>query len=119
MKSKKNGKREKRWLKCRQQLQRAGILLMGMMLVSTSAYASEPVIVSGTRSLIAWATGISTGFVSAVTIFRGSVAIYKYIHAQPEEKPKYKKEAKEIVIAAVVIATLGSTITFILAKYGA
>ena len=41
------------------------------------------------------------------------------MNAQPEEKPKYKKESTEILIAAVVIATLGSTITFILAKYGA
>ena len=56
---------------------------------------------------------------SAFTIYKGSVAIYKYMNAQPEEKPKYKKEATEILIAAVVIATLGSTITFILAKYGA
>ena len=90
MKSKKNSKRENRWLKCRQQIRRTGILLMGMLLV-----------------------------VSAFTIYKGSVAIYKYMNAQPEEKPKYKKEATEILIAAVVIATLGSTITFILAKYGA
>ena len=49
MKSKKNSKRENRWLKCRQQIRRTGILLMGMLLVSTSAYASEPTIVTGTR----------------------------------------------------------------------
>ena len=49
MKSKKNSKRENRWLKCRQQIRRTGILLMGMLLVSTSAYASEPIIVTGTR----------------------------------------------------------------------
>ena len=119
MKSKKNSKRENRWLKCRQQIRRTGILLMGMLLVSKSAYASEPTIVTGTRTLLAWAAGICTSFVSAFTIYKGSVAIYKYMNAQPEEKPKYKKEATEILIAAVVIATLGSTITFILAKYGA
>ena len=108
MKSKKNSKRENRWLKCRQQIRRTGILLMGMLLVSTSAYASEPIIVTGTRTLLAWAAGICTSFVSAFTIYKGSVAIYKYMNA-----------ATEILIAAVVIATLGSTITFILAKYGA
>ena len=55
MKSKKNSKRENRWLKCRQQIRRTGILLMGMLLVSTSAYASEPTIVTGTRTLLAYA----------------------------------------------------------------
>ena len=73
MKSKKNSKRENRWLKCRQQIRRTGILLMGMLLVSTSAYASEPIIVTGTRTLLAWAAGICTSFVSAFTIYKGSV----------------------------------------------
>ena len=59
MKSKKNSKRENRWLKCRQQIRRTGILLMGMLLVSTSAYASEPTIACvGCRYMHEFCVGI-------------------------------------------------------------
>lgn len=87
--------------------------------VSCPVYAGEPVIVSGTKNLLAWATGIITAFVAGYMTYCASKPIIKYMDASPEEKPKFKKEAKDIIIAGVVVATLGSTITFILAKYGA
>lgn len=91
-----------------------------MMALATAmpVYAGEPTIVSGTRALLTWGTGIITTFLTGYMIYCASKPIIKYMDASPEEKPKYKKEAKDIIIAGVVVATLGSTITFILAKYG-
>ena len=94
-------------------------IVNGMLLVSTSAYASETDYCNRDENIACVGCRYMHEFCVAFTIYKGSVAIYKYMNAQPEEKPKYKKEATEILIAAVVIATLGSTITFILAKYGA
>lgn len=86
---------------------------------SCPVYAGEPVIVTGTKNLLAWATGIITAFVAGYMTYCASKPIIAYMDASPEEKPKFKKEAKDIIKAGIVLVTLGSSITFILAKYGA
>lgn len=95
-----------------------------LLLISCPVYANggtigEPALVSGTRKLIAAGTGILTGIVAAVCIWKASTVGIQWINASAEEKPKFQKELITVIIAGVVTLTIGSTVTWIVGFYGA
>lgn len=96
--------------------------LIMLLMISCPVYAStvgEPVLVSGSRKLLAVITGVLTGFVATVGIVKASTVGMKWINASPDEKPKYQKELVQVIIAIIVTLTIGSTITYIVGFYGA
>ena len=92
-----------------------------MILTCRPVYASagEPGIVSGTRQLLAAGTGLLTGLVAAVGIWKASAVGIQWINASPEERPKFQKELVTVIIAVVVTLTIGGTITWIVGFYHA
>lgn len=96
--------------------------LLMLLMLSCPVYAStvgEPVLVSGTRKLLAVITGVLTGLVATVGIVKASTVGMKWINASPDEKPKHQKELVQVIIAIIVTLTIGSTITYIVGFYGA
>ena len=83
----------------------------------TLVYASEPKIVTGTRSLLASVIGILTGLVVAFITFNGLKVGTQWVNASAEERPKYQKELINVIIAGVVTLTIGGTITWIVGFY--
>ena len=87
------------------------------LLLPIQVFASEPNIVTGTRSLVASAIGILTGLVVSVITFNGLKVGTQWINASPEEKPKFQKELINVVIAGVVTLTIGGTVAWIVNFY--
>lgn len=77
----------------------------------------EPVIVSGTRLLMAALIGIATGLVTSLGTINAFKVGAKWINASAEERPKYQKELINVIVATVVVLTIGSTITYIVGFY--
>lgn len=90
------------------------------MMVPTIVLATEtePVLVSGTRKLLAAGTAILTTFIIGVLVFNAYKVGMKWMNAAPEEKPKYQKEFITLIGIGVVVLTAGSTITWIVGFYG-
>lgn len=94
------------------------INLAVMLAVTQPLYASsEPVIVSGTRKLIAAVTALVTALVTGMGTLNALKVGTKWINASPEERPKHQKELVLVIIATVVTLTIGSTLTYIVGFY--
>lgn len=95
---------------------------LAMLFVRIPVYAKtadvgEPVIVSGTKLLIAALIGIATGLVTSFITLSALKTGSLWINASPEEKPKHQKELITTIIAGVITLTIGSTITYIIGFY--
>lgn len=98
-------------------------LVMNLSVVMLNYYpvfagdTGEPALVSGTRKLIAAATGIVTGLLTGMGTLKALTVGAKWINATAEERPKYQKELIAVIAATVVVLTIGSTITYIVGFY--
>lgn len=82
-----------------------------------SLLTSEPVIVSGTKSLFTWVGKAIIGLGVAVTIAMSAATLVQRQISGEEEYPKYNKRLKSIIATGVGIVTISGLITFILAFY--
>ena len=89
------------------------------MMVPTMVLASqgEPLIVSGTRLLIAALIEIAVLSVAGVMTFNAYKIGLLWMSASAEEKPKYKKEAIQLIAGGVLTFTAGSSIAWVIGFY--
>lgn len=78
---------------------------------------AEPIIITGSRLLLAALTGIITGFVTSVGALKALTVGTQWINANPEEKPKYQKELLRVIGITIIVLTSGSTLTYIVGFY--
>ena len=108
-------------MKKRTKLKTAVTTALGTLLMAMPVYAGEsgqPVIVSGTMSLISAVTAIVAAGVAAVTVVVAMVNGLRMQTAEEEEKPKYKKAMKNTIVIGIVIATISGTVSWIFHFYG-
>lgn len=82
-----------------------------------SGDASEPLIVSGTKKLVASAIALFTGLVVSFGTVVSLKTGVKWMGASAEEKPKFQKELIGDIIATVITLTIGATLTWVVGFY--
>ena len=102
-------------LKCRSSIALMTSVLLGTMPV----FAGQPQIVTGTLNLVSAVTLILAGCVAAVTIVFVLINGFKMQTCEEEEKIKYKKQIKNVIIIGVFLVTISGTIGWIFSFYGA
>ncbi len=108
-------------MKKRTKLKTAVTTALGTLLMAMPVYAGEagqPVIVSGTMSLISAVTAIVAAGVAGVTVVVAMINGLRMQTAEEEEKPKYKKAMKSTIIIGILIATISGTVSWIFHFYG-
>lgn len=96
--------------------------LVSMMWVSCpelvlAATTEEPLIVTGTRLLLAAIIGLATGLIVTIGTVKAISVGAQWINASPDERPRFQKELIAVIIATVVVLTIGSTITYVVGFY--
>ena len=87
------------------------------MMVPTMVFATEPVIVSGTKNLISDVTGFAMGMVIGITVLTELIIGIMWLIASEEEKPKHKKRFVNTIVIGVVLLTISGTIHWVMEYY--
>lgn len=95
------------------------VCLLVLLTANVVFAAGDPVIVTGTKKLVADGTKILTGLVAGVTtvmaLFRGIA----WQTADDEHKPKHKKEVIDTLKIGVLLTCIMGIVAWIFSYYGA
>jgi hypothetical protein len=95
------------------------LLVLGIIMIASPAYAADPKIVSGTKSLFTAASGWVTGLIPVAAGVGLAFCKFKQVSSDndPSVVAHYNKQMKTIIISSAIGMTASGTITAVLAFY--
>lgn len=88
------------------------------LMMGSSAFAAEPIFISGTKKLVNDLTKYLMGIVAIVTVLYLIITGYQWYMATEEEKPKFKKKAFWTIVVGVGILIASGVVSWVFGYYG-